>query len=53
MLDYEKIDQPGLRAARRYARWRLGDGDWADRILNAYFNPESIHEYINAEQGED
>lgn len=34
------LNPEGLAAARRYARWHIGDRSWADLILNAYQNPE-------------
>lgn len=30
-----------LAVARRVARWRLGDGAWADEIIRCYTNPAS------------
>jgi hypothetical protein len=32
----------GFAAARRVAQWELGDPDYADMILKAYFSPETI-----------
>ena len=46
-------DIAGLAAARRKARWELGDSSWADVILSAYFNPEQANEDLNAEMGDD
>ena len=42
-----------LAAARRKARWELGDSSWANVILSAYFNPEQANEDLNAEMGDD
>ncbi|MDF9748687.1 hypothetical protein [Arthrobacter sp. ES3-54] len=41
----------GLAAARRYARWHLGDAHWADAILRAYANPEAMNKELDEEQG--
>lgn len=38
-----------LGAARRLARWELGDADRADAIIAAYCNPEPAHEYLDRE----
>lgn len=35
----------GLRVARDYALWYIGDSTWADLILEAYEEPE-IHEAL-------
>jgi len=40
----------GVAAARRYARWHLGDPHWADNILRAYQNPEVTNRNLDEEQ---
>lgn len=42
-------NESGLGAARRYARWHLGDSAWADSILWAYENPDETHARLDAE----
>jgi hypothetical protein len=38
-VDYQK-DYDAVRRAYAVAQWELGDGSWADRILQAYFDPD-------------
>lgn len=38
-----------MSAARRVAQWRLGDGAWADEIVEAYRDPDAAHEYMDRE----
>lgn len=45
-----EIDSRGIQAARRYARWYIGDGSWADLILEAYMNPDQTFARLDAEQ---
>lgn len=33
--------EKGIRAARALAQWELGDPRWANRILDAYRNPDT------------
>lgn len=40
-------------AARRYARWALGDEGHADAIIEAYRDPDAAHEYLDREQAPD
>jgi hypothetical protein len=44
------LDQAGLAAARRYARWHIGDSSWADEILYAYSNPKATNAVLDEEQ---
>jgi hypothetical protein len=44
------IDPRGLRVARRYARWHIGDPYWADAILDAYLNPDAAEEQLRRER---
>ena len=44
------LDSDGLAAARRYARWHLGDSSWASEILWAYANPEATNARLDEEQ---
>lgn len=46
----DTIDPKGLDAARRYATWHLGHPEWADNILEAYFNPDTTNHQIDKEQ---
>lgn len=48
-----ELDQKGLQAARRYARWHIGDSAWASLILQAYFNPEQANDILDREQEDD
>ena len=43
-------NQTGLFAARRYARWHLGDGNWANQIIDAYLNPDETHRQLDEDQ---
>jgi len=45
-----ELDPAGLAAARRYARWHIGDGYWADAILSAYNNPGATNRQLDEEQ---
>ena len=45
-----ELDPAGLAAARRVARWHLGDPFWADSILRAYRNPEATNRQLDEEQ---
>lgn len=44
------LDPRGMQAARRYARWHIGDGHWADLIIQAYLNPDETFAQLDAEQ---
>ena len=44
------LDSEGLAAARRYARWHLGDPAWASEILEAYMNPAEANARLDKEQ---
>lgn len=44
-----ELSEDGLRAARRYAEWNLGDPSWANSILWAYQNPEETIRMIEEE----
>lgn len=44
------LDAAGLAAARRYARWYIGDPSWADEILSAYSSPEATNAQLDEEQ---
>lgn len=39
----------GLAAARRLARWEIGDADWASRLIRAYLDPEGTNARLNEE----
>lgn len=39
----------GLDAARRLAGWEIGHSYWADLIIEAYLNPESQNESLDAQ----
>lgn len=39
-----------MAAARRYARWHIGDPMWADHIIHAYNNPEATNALLDEEQ---
>ena len=43
-------DMEGTAAARRYARWHLGDPHWADEIIRAYKNPAVVNDELDKEQ---
>ncbi len=40
----------GLAAARRYARWYIGDASWANHIIDAYNNPVETNAMLDEEQ---
>lgn len=46
----EPTEDQRMGAARRLARWYLGDSQWADMILNAYRNPEESDRRLSEEQ---
>lgn len=48
--DIRNGDYDGMRAARAYATWRLGDSSWADNIVHAYMNPAETVERLEREQ---
>lgn len=39
-----------MRVAREYATWHLGCSSWADKIVNAYFNPKAISKQLQADK---
>lgn len=50
---YRALEGDGLRVARQYAMWYLGDPNWADAIIDAYLNPERVREILLAEMGDE
>jgi hypothetical protein len=36
-----------VKTAQRYARWHLGDANWAGNILFAYFNPDDANAVLD------
>lgn len=46
----EPTESERLAAARRLARWELGDPSWAEIILDAYRNPAETNARIDAQQ---
>lgn len=46
-------DQQGLTAARRVARWYIGDSRWADTIVDAYLNPDRANKTLKEEMSHD
>ena len=50
MTKHIELNEGGLEAARRYARWHIGDSHWADLILKAYFNPSETNAELDREQ---
>lgn len=46
-------DQEGLKVARRLSRWYIGYPGWADRIVDAYLNPERVQKELKEEMGDD
>lgn len=39
--------EAGVSAARRLAGWEIGDPTWADRIIDAYLNPEQAEQRLD------
>lgn len=39
----------GMQAARRFAGWHIGDGHWAELIIEAYTNPDLANEIMDSE----
>jgi hypothetical protein len=37
---YDPVNFEPLRRAVAVAQWELGDGSWAYRVLDAYFDPD-------------
>lgn len=44
--------QEGMKAARLFAEWNIGDRAWADMIVWAYLNPEVAIRDIRDQQAE-
>ena len=44
------MNAEGLGAARRYARYYIGDPLWADHIIHAYNNPAETNTLLDEEQ---
>lgn len=44
------VNEKGLRAARQYAQWYIGDPSWANNIIDAYLNPDEAMENLRAEK---
>ena len=42
----------GMRVARSYAAWHLGDPSWADAIVDAYLHPERAKDLLDKEKKE-
>lgn len=49
----EQRDRDGRIVARRVARWRIGDPDWADTIIDAYLNPDTAQRQLEQEMRDD
>lgn len=49
-MTQNKPDPEGLAAARRLAGWELGYTAWADKIIEAYLNPEAAHARLDADE---
>jgi hypothetical protein len=49
-----KLDDEGMLRAREVAQWFIGDPEWADTIVEAYFLPtaewEEAHEGIHEDE---
>lgn len=52
-LAAEERDRDGRIVARRVARWRIGDPDWADTIIDAYLNPNTAQKQLEQEMRDD
>lgn len=48
----EEPEKEGLRVARMWAQWNLGDRYWADAMLDVYFNPAKALERLNGARAE-
>lgn len=48
-MSEKEPDPIGLKAAKRYAGWHIGDAQWAESIIYAYLNPERANEDMDAE----
>lgn len=46
-------DAKGRAAARRLCQWELGSPEWADRIINAYLNPDHTNRWLDYEQDDE
>lgn len=40
-----------LSVAQEYAQWELGSSYWADKILQAFANPEQAQKKLEQEKG--
>lgn len=47
-----KRHSEGMRVARSYAAWHLGDPSWADAIVDAYLHPERAKDLLDKEKKE-
>lgn len=51
LADYEDHHQR-LYVARAVALWYIGDGEWADLIVDAYLNPNKAKKELEASMDE-
>lgn len=47
-----KRHSEGMKVARAYASWHLGDPSWAGSIIEAYLHPETAQELLDQEKKE-
>lgn len=52
MTHHKRADQTALSAAREYARWHLGDPEWADILLSVYRDPAGAMRMLADDQGD-
>lgn len=43
-------NEEGLKAAREFAQWHLGDPYWGDVLIDAYLNPERTMRVLEEER---
>ena len=48
-----KRHSEGMKVARAYAAWHLGDPSWAGSIIEAYLHPETAQELLDQEKKEE
>lgn len=44
------MDEKGLEAARRLAGWELGSQTWANKIIDAYLNPDRANQMMDEDE---
>ena len=49
-LEFPKDHLSRMKVVREYCEWELGDPDWAEYIIRAYFYTKETKEYLEREK---